>query len=156
MKLLTISVLALLLPAAARAQQPVVPPDSAQAATEPAAPTAPPAPTVPPVLACQVLTGRITDAFAHPLTGATVMLRTPDKGFRTDPSSTNAEGQYLLTSPQPIPRNSVLEFTAAGYSSVELPLANCQPLDITLEPLPGTRFKASGRIKKTRASGKIR
>ena len=37
--------------------------------------------TPPSVLECQVLTGRVTDPFAYPLTGATIMLRSPDKGF---------------------------------------------------------------------------
>ena len=83
------------------------------------------------------------------------MLRSPDKGFKSDAFTTNAEGQYMVTSKQPIFRNLFLEVTAAGYTSVELPLTGCQPLDVTLEPLPGTRFKRDGRIKRTRTSGKI-
>ena len=119
-----------------------------------AEPAAAPAPAN--SLACQVLTGRVTDPFAYPLTGATVMLRDHSKAFRTDAFSTNAEGEFILTSKQPIPLSTVLEVTAAGYTSFEVPLANCQSLDVTLAPLPGTRFKADGRIKKTAAIGRIR
>lgn len=164
MKTTSFFTLALLLIAAAgKAQQSAAAPDSAQstatalpAAIQPPAaePAAAPAPAN--SLACQVLTGRVTDPFAYPLTGATVMLRDHSKAFRTDAFSTNAEGEFILTSKQPIPLSTVLEVTAAGYTSFEVPLANCQSLDVTLAPLPGTRFKADGRIKKTAAIGRIR
>ncbi|RAK67968.1 carboxypeptidase-like regulatory domain-containing protein [Hymenobacter edaphi] len=138
-----------LLPLAAAAQTPptVTRADSSQTVAAPAAPA---------TLECATLTGRVTDAFAYPLTGATVMLRSRDKAFVTDAFSTNAEGRYLVTSKKPIPRDVVLLITAAGYTSLEQPLANCQPLDVTLEPLPGTKFKSDGRIKKTSNTGKIR
>ena len=163
MKTSTFTLALLLLAAAGRAQHSTAGPDSTQlaAATPPVVaqpqlslPAATPA--QPDDLACQVLTGRVTDPFAYPLTGATVMLRSGGKGFRTDAFTTNAEGQFILTSKQPIPRNTVLEVTAAGYTSFELPLANCQPLDVTIAPLPGTRFKADGRIKKTAAIGRVK
>lgn len=118
-------------------------------------PTQPEAPTPGDELACRVLTGRVTDKFASPLTGATVMLRSRTRGFSAEPFSTNAEGKYLLTCKQPIPRNTILEVTAAGYTSVELSLVDCQPQDFTLEPLPGTRFKSDGRIKRSKNTGKI-
>ncbi len=167
MKTTSFFTLALLLIAAAgQAQQSAAAPDSAQsiapalpAAIQPpvAEPAVAPAPALAPnSLACQVLTGRVTDPFAYPLTGATVMLRDHSKAFRTDAFSTNAEGEFILTSKQPIPLSTVLEVTAAGYTSFEVPLANCQSLDVTLAPLPGTRFKADGRIKKTAAIGRIR
>ena len=164
MKTTSFLTLALLLIAAAGQAQQSAAPDSAQStatalpaaiqppAAEPAAAPAPAANS----LACQVLTGRVTDPFAYPLTGATVMLRDHSKAFRTDAFSTNAEGEFILTSKQPIPLSTVLEVTAAGYTSFEVPLANCQSLDVTLAPLPGTRFKADGRIKKTAAIGRIR
>ncbi len=161
MKTTSFFTLALLLIAAAgQAQQPTATPDSTQSpATALAAASQPPAvsPAVAPAnsLACQVLTGRVTDPFAYPLTGATVMLRDHNKAFRTDAFSTNAEGEFMLTSKQPIPLSTVLEVTAAGYTSFEVPLANCQSLDVTLAPLPGTHFKADGRIKKTAATGRI-
>jgi hypothetical protein len=106
-------------------------------------------------LECRVLTGRVTDAMNNPLIGATIMLRSRNKGFNVDAFITNAEGQYIVTSKQPIPRNTMLEITAGGYSTFVLPLENCRPVDAALEPLPGTRFKSNGRIKKTTASGKI-
>ncbi|MBO2011687.1 carboxypeptidase-like regulatory domain-containing protein [Hymenobacter negativus] len=106
-------------------------------------------------LECRVLTGRVTDMFDHPLTGATVMLRSHTKGFSVDAFITNAEGKYIVTSKQPIPRNTMLEITAGGYNTFVLPLENCRPIEASLEPLPGTRFKNDGRIKKTSASGKI-
>ena len=116
---------------------------------------APSAPNQPDEFSCHVLTGRVTDQFAYPLTGATIMLRNPGKGYNPDAFSTNAEGNYIITSKQPIPRNTIIAVTAAGYSSQELPLTDCKPLDVTLVPLEGTRFKADGRIKKTRVTGKI-
>ena len=162
MKPLSILTLGLLLLATTtQAQQPnAAKPKPAQAAMVPL-PAKPEAqatmPGQPSELSCRILTGRVTDKFAYPLMGATVMLRRSggNKPGTTDAFSTNAEGQYMLTSKQPIPRNTVLEITAAGYTSLEVPLVNCQPLDVTLEPLPGTRFKSDGRIKKTKLSGKI-
>lgn len=107
-----------------------------------------------PMLECATLSGRVTDALASPLTGATIILRT--RTGITDAFSTNAEGRYLVTSKKPIPRGSTLLISAAGYSSHEQLLSNCQPLDVTLEPLPGTKFKANGKIKRTSNTGKIR
>ncbi|GAB2962140.1 hypothetical protein GCM10027048_33160 [Hymenobacter coalescens] len=136
-----------LLSLATQAQQLPARPDTTRSvapATEPAA------------LECTTLTGRVSDKFDYPLTGATVMLRGRGSGFSTDAFSTNAEGRYLVTSKKPIPRDAVLQITAAGYTSLEQPLANCKPLDVTLEPLPGTKFKSDGRIKKTSNTGKIR
>lgn len=135
--------LALLLPAAVgRAQQrPVV---------APAAPATPPN-----VLECQVLTGRVTDPFAYPLTGAIIMLRSPDKGFSPEAFSTNAEGHYLVMARQAIPRNAVMEITAAGYETLELPLTSCRPLDLTLTPLSSS-YKTKFRAKKPRGNGKVR
>ncbi|MBF9221439.1 carboxypeptidase-like regulatory domain-containing protein [Hymenobacter ruricola] len=138
------------------------PPPAQPAPAPPAAtPTASaelPAPTPPDAeeLGCRVLTGRVTDQLNHPLTGATVLVRTrTTRGFNIEPSITNSEGQYMLSAKQPIPRNAVLEISAGGYTTFAQPLANCQPVDASLEPLPGTRFKNDGRIKKTSASGKI-
>lgn len=163
MKPLSILTLGLLLLAATtQAQQPGAKPKPAQAAgalppAKPEARTEATVPDQPSELSCRILTGRVTDKFAYPLTGATVMLRRSggNKPGASDAFSTNAEGQYMLTSKQPIPRNTILEITAAGFTSLEVPLINCQPLDVTLEPLPGTRFKSDGRIKKTKLSGKI-
>jgi hypothetical protein len=134
-----------------------VPPATTPAAAKPeaVAETATAPSTSPNELECRVLTGRVTDAMNHPLTGATVMLRSRTKGFNADAFITNAEGQYIVTSKQPIPRNTMLEISAGGYSTYVLPLENCRPIDAALEPLPGTRFKSDGRIKKTSASGKI-
>ncbi|MGY3091006.1 hypothetical protein ACVWYF_004070 [Hymenobacter sp. UYAg731] len=168
MKYFTILTLALLLATATVQAQVVTTPPPAPSESLPAPSVPPPAPSevapdpaqaeapVPSgALGCRVVTGRVTDMFAYPLTGATVILRSHEKGFSNDAFSTNAEGQFIITSKQPIPQNTVLEITAAGYTSLELPLANCQELDLTLVPLPGTRFKADGRIKKTTAAGKI-
>lgn len=128
---------------------------AAPTAVKQEAPVQTPAPVPANELECRVLTGRVTDAMDHPLTGATVMLRSRTKGFNADAFITNAEGQYIVTSKQPIPRNTMLEITAGGYNTFTLPLENCRPVDAALEPLPGTRFKSDGRIKKTSASGKI-
>ena len=120
------------------------------------APILPPATTPAPAgnLSCQVLTGRVTDRFAYPLVGASLILRSPGKkGISLDASITNGEGQYIITTRQPILRNTVLEVSAAGYDTMEVPLPNCQPQDITLQLLPGTVFKANGRIKRTSRSG---
>jgi hypothetical protein len=134
-----------------------MPAPAASAAPAPVAPAETPAPPPAPSneLECRVLTGRVTDGLDHPLMGATVMLRSRTKGFNVDAFITNAEGQYIVTSKQPIPRNTMLEISAGGYNTFALPLENCRPVDAALEPLPGTRFKSDGRIKKTSASGKI-
>ena len=118
---------------------------------QPAAAPAPP----PGVLECQVLTGRVTDPFAYPLTGATIVLRSPNKGFGLEAFSTNSEGHYLVTSRQAIPRNTVMEITAVGYVTLEMPLTSCRPLDLTLTPLT-TSYKAKFRAKKSRNNGRAR
>ena len=136
--------LALLLTATTgRAQQPV--------------PTPPVAPATPPnELECRVLTGRVTDPFANPLTGATIMLRSPGQGFSPDAFSTNSEGHYIITAKQAIPRNTVMEVTAAGYATLALPLTNCRPLDLTLMPLNSTPYKTKSRSKKPSGNSKVR
>lgn len=146
MKFLMIPVqLVLLLTAAAvRAQQPA----AAPAVTLPATP--------PNELECRVLTGRVTDPFAYPLTGATIMLRSPGQGFSPDAFSTNSEGHYIITAKQAIPRNTVMEVTAVGYATLELPLTNCRPLDLTMMPLVGTNYKVKSRNKKASGKGKVR
>ena len=108
-------------------------------------------------LDCQVLTGRVTDPFAYPLTGATIMLRSPGQGFSPDAYSTNAEGHYIVTAKKAILRNTIMEVTAVGYAPLELLLTTCKPLDLTLTPLPtGTSYKAKSRPKKLQNSGKVR
>jgi len=141
MKYLMISVeLALLLTATtARAQQ--------QPAGAPA--------TLPSELECRVLTGRVTDPFAYPLTGATIMLRSPGKGFSPDAYITNAEGHYIITAKQAIARNTIMEINAVGYERLALPLTDCRPLDLTLTPLTNSYSKPK-RSKKLRDSGKVR
>jgi hypothetical protein len=147
----------------AHAQQRGAAPQPAQSAPLPALakPTAAaetPAPASPAAdeLGCRVLTGRVTDQLNHPLTGATVIVRTRNsRASNIEPSITNSDGQYMLSSKQPIPRNAVLEISAGGYTTYTLALDNCQSIEASLEPLPGTRFKNDGRIKKTSASGKI-
>lgn len=140
MKLRTILVkLAMLLIApAVYAQQTSPPPDSTSGAAK----------TPAGALACTVLTGRVTDPFAYPLTGATIMLREPGKGFSPDAFSTNAEGHYIITTKQAFAQNTMMEITAPGYTTLALPLTNCQPLDITLTPIAGPHYKATGRKRK--------
>lgn len=122
----------------------------------PAPPVATVASVSPDELECQVLTGRVTDEFAYPLSGATIMLRAPGKGFSLDAFSTNSEGQYIISSKQPIPRNTVLEISAAGYNMLELPLTNCRALDLTLIPLISNHSKVKIRIKKPTGDSKLR
>ena len=140
--------LALLLVATAvRAQQ--QPAATAAAATAASA-------ALPNALECRVLTGRVTDPFAYPLTGATIMLRSPGQGFSLDAFGTNAEGHFMVTTKQPIPRNTVLEVTAVGYATLELPLTNCRPLDLTLLPLASPTYNTRSRAKKRVRNGKVR
>ncbi|MCI1189202.1 carboxypeptidase-like regulatory domain-containing protein [Hymenobacter sp. DH14] len=126
----------------------------ARAQQQPASPAAPA--TLPTELECRVLTGRVTDPFAYPLTGATIMLRIPGQGFSPDAFSTNSEGHYIITAKQAIPRNTVMEVTAVGYATLELPLINCKPLDLTMMPLVSTSYKGKPRNKKPSGSGKVR
>ncbi|UYZ58166.1 carboxypeptidase-like regulatory domain-containing protein [Hymenobacter latericus] len=107
-------------------------------------------PAAPPVLPCDTLLGRVTNLYDEPLTGATVMFVGTTNAF-----STNSEGRFILASRTGIPRGALLQVSAAGYTSVELPLTNCNPLDVSLELLPGTRLRADGRIKKTTKTGKV-
>ena len=102
-------------------------------------------------LDCQVLTGRVTDPFAYPLMGATIMLRSPNNGFSPEAFSTNSEGHYIVTVKQSIPRNTVMEITAVGYATLELPLSSCRPLDLTLVPLSNS-YKGKARVRKAQGS----
>lgn len=120
-----------------------------QPAAAPAAATTPPS-----ILECRVLTGRVTDPFDYPLTGAILMLRSPDKGLSSEAFSTNAEGHYLVTARQAIPRNTIMEITAVGYTTLELPLTSCHPLDLTLNPVR-TSYKAKPNAKKRLGNGKM-
>lgn len=145
MNYLMISVkLALLLTAVnARAQQPAAHPATTLA-------------TLPNELECQVLTGRITDPFANPLPGATIMLRGLGKCFSSEAFSTNAEGHYMVTTKQAIPRNTIMEITAVDYNTLELPLTNCRPLDLTMTPRVSVKYKVKSRAKKPSGSGRAR
>ena len=156
MKFLLLPTLALaLLATVVQGQQTMAKVDTGGNGTPPAAKPAAPAP--PANLSCQELTGRITDPFAYPLTGATIMLRTPAKGFSLDAFSTNAEGHYIITSKQPIPSNTVMEISAVGYVTLELPLADCRPLDITMTPLESPQYnKLKVKSKKGASGGKAR
>ncbi|GAA4053859.1 hypothetical protein GCM10022409_46100 [Hymenobacter glaciei] len=107
-------------------------------------------------LECQVLTGRITDPFANPLTGATIMLRSPNKGFTPEAFGTNSEGHYIITLKQAIPQNTIMEITAVGYLTMQLTLTNCRPLDLTLTPVASTTYKFKSRTKKLNTNSKIR
>ena len=129
---------------------------SAPASPPVAAVVLPPPPALTDELECQVLTGRVTDEFAYPLTGATIMLRAPGKGFTADAFSTNSEGHYIISSKLPIPRNTVMEVSAAGYNMLELPLTNCRPLDLTLIPLINNHSKVKIRTKKPMGDSKLR
>ena len=116
----------------------------------------PPAGTSGSELECRVLTGRVTDPFAYPLTGAIIMLRSPGQSFSLDAFSTNSEGHYIITAKQAIPRNTMMEITAAGYATLELPLTTCRPLDLTMMPLVDTNYKVKPRAKKAQRNGKVR
>lgn len=126
-------------------------------ATGHAQPTLPAANAAKPAeeLECRVLTGRITDPFAYPLTGATIMLRSPGKGLSPEAFGTNSEGHYIITSKLPIPRNTIMEVTAVGYTTLELALTNCRPLDLTLTPLEAG-YKPKSRGKKLPNSSRVR
>ena len=102
-----------------------------------------------------MLSGRVTDPVAYPLTGATIMLRSPGQGFSPDAFSTNSEGHYIITARQAIPRNTMMEITAVGYATLELPITSCKPLDLTMMPLI-SGYKVKSRAKKPRSSGKVR
>ena len=138
---LLLVLLVLLTTTLARAQQPAAPPAAAPSPTE---------------LECRVLTGRVTDPLAYPLTGATIILRSPGKGFSPDAFSTNSEGHYIITSKQPIPRNTLMEISAVGYATLQLPLISCKPLDLTMMPLVDTSHKGKPRHKKAPSNGKVR
>lgn len=120
-------------------------------AQQPAGAAPAPADPAPPVLECQTLTGVVTDEKQQPLTGATVVVQGIQDAF-----STNSQGQYIITTRKPIPQAVHLQISAAGYSTQKLVLKGCQPPDVALQTLPGTRFKRDGRIKKTSSTGKIK
>ncbi|MDQ2794431.1 MAG: carboxypeptidase-like regulatory domain-containing protein [Bacteroidota bacterium] len=142
--LISVRLILLLTAVAGRAQQ--------RPAGAPVSAPAPPSTA----LDCQVLTGRVTDPFAYPLTGATIMLRSPGQGFSLDVFSTNAEGHYMITSKLAIPRNTVMEVTAVGYAPLELALTSCTPLDLTMMPLKPMKYKVKSRNKKNQNDGKVR
>ncbi|MBC8081921.1 MAG: carboxypeptidase-like regulatory domain-containing protein [Hymenobacter sp.] len=140
----------LLVPGTVLAQEPA--PVSADSATQSASPLiSQPAPQPAPPPECQTLTGLITDENYQPLTGATVQVRGINDAY-----STNSEGRYIIAPKNPIPSPMRLQLSAAGYESQEILLKACQPPDVALRLVPGTRFKRDGRIKKTTSTGRIK
>ncbi|GAA3935808.1 carboxypeptidase-like regulatory domain-containing protein [Hymenobacter algoricola] len=104
-----------------------------------------------PVRECPTLTGVITDQNHQPLTGATIVVQ----GI-SDAYSTNSEGRYIIAPRRPMPQAVHLQISAVGYETQKLELTGCQPPEVMLRSLPGTRFKRDGRIKKTTSTGKIK
>ena len=74
----------------------------------------------------------------QPLIGATVTVKGTEHLYITD-----SEGKYLVE--VPVYQGQVLEVEAAGYTTREVSLSDCNVLPISLEPAEGTRIKKKGK-----------
>ncbi|RTQ47189.1 hypothetical protein EJV47_20050 [Hymenobacter gummosus] len=119
----------------------------AQAQQRPATPARKPAerlalsePAAAPAPAANVtyaLQGQVLNEEGQPLPGATVFVKSNKQVYIT-----NAEGYFVFNSPRP---NETVSVTMAGYSEAELQLRRGNADAVTLQLLPGTRIKRSGR-----------
>ncbi|OON68220.1 carboxypeptidase-like regulatory domain-containing protein [Hymenobacter sp. CRA2] len=95
-----------------------------------------------------VLQGQVLTEDSRPLPGATIRVASNKQVYIT-----NSEGYFSFTSPQPAEE---VQVSLAGYDETKAQLRRGPVTPISLKLLPGTRFKADGRIKKTDSTGKIR
>src|SRR5690606_5968963 len=95
--------------------------------------------------------GKVTDENGAAISGVTVMLKGDTKGTQTD-----AKGNYNISD---IPENSVLVFTAVGYESREIAVANRTTINVKLntkiEALEETVVVAYGTSKVKDVTGSI-
>ena len=91
-----------------------------------------------PRVACSRLDGQVLGADGKPLVGATVTVRGTQHLCIT-----NSEGRYLV--PVAVYQGQVLEVEAAGYTSREVPVTDCDAPTIGLELAAGTRVKKNGK-----------
>ena len=102
--------------------------------------TATPAPAV--QLSCRSFSGHVKSTTGTPLVGATVLV----KGTYVA-RTTNDEGYFtfdLPAAPTTAPR---LQISSAGFAPQEFLINSCEPLNIELQILEGTRFKKRGKHK---------
>lgn len=92
------------------------------------------APTAPVSFALQ---GQVLNADGQPLPGATVLVKSNKQVYIT-----NSEGYFTFNSPRP---DETVEISLAGYAGAEMQLRRGVADAVTLQLLPGTRIKRSGR-----------
>jgi CarboxypepD_reg-like domain len=96
-----------------------------------------PAATAPAAPVSYALQGQVLNEEGQPLPGATVYVKSNKQVYIT-----NAEGYFVFNSPRPTEAVSV---SRAGYSDAEMQLRRGNADSVTLQLLPGTRIKRSGR-----------
>ncbi|KAA9333130.1 carboxypeptidase-like regulatory domain-containing protein [Hymenobacter busanensis] len=98
-------------------------------------------PTATPTAApMQTVRGQVIDEDGLPLPGATVFVKSTRQVY-----STNADGYYTFN----VTSNTaqVVQVSMVGYSDVEMTVRRQNANPVTLELLPGTRIKQTGRNK---------
>ncbi|MFD1874041.1 carboxypeptidase-like regulatory domain-containing protein [Hymenobacter bucti] len=125
----TCSFLLHILPASAQVAQPIAAGQS---------PTAP----VPVQLSCRSFSGHIKSTTGTPLVGATIMV----KGTYVA-RTTNDEGYFAFDLPAVPTQAPHLMVSSAGFGPQEFLITSCEPLNIELQILEGTRIKQRGKHK---------
>ncbi|GAB3288978.1 hypothetical protein GCM10027511_00510 [Hymenobacter humi] len=89
-------------------------------------------------LACAPLISKVYEPNGQPLMGATVLIKGTHQVYVTD-----SEGKFRFT--DPVYEGQVLTIDAAGYTSLEVPLADCTLPRLVLAKAPTARIKRKGK-----------
>ncbi|WP_082684980.1 carboxypeptidase-like regulatory domain-containing protein [Hymenobacter sedentarius] len=89
-------------------------------------------------LACAPISGKVFDPNGQPLVGATLLIKGTQDVYVTD-----SEGKFRFT--EPVYEGQVLAIEAAGYKTLNVPLADCAVPRLVLERAPSAHIKRSGK-----------
>lgn len=89
-------------------------------------------------LACIPLLGQVFDANGRPLVGATLLVKGTQEVYVTD-----SDGRFQLTNA--IYDGQTISIGAAGYTTQDIALTDCNLPRLVLQQAPGARFKRSGK-----------
>jgi hypothetical protein len=110
--------------------------------TQPIPPGQESAGPVPVQLSCRSFSGHVKSTTGTPLVGATVMV----KGTYVA-RTTNDEGYFTFDLPSVPTQAPHLMVSSAGFGPQEFLITTCDPLNIELQILEGTRIKQRGKHK---------
>ena len=89
-------------------------------------------------LACAPIVGKVFEANGQPLVGATLLVKGTHQVYVTD-----AEGKFQFT--DPVYEGQILTIGAAGYTTREIPLADCSLPRLVLDKAASAHIKRTGK-----------